>query len=99
MKFLMQRSVLVLLCVLVLVVVVSFTMVLLKTYRENRHFRSREYALQSQFVEHQAEVRQREKYLNLILHDPGFLEGVVREKLGYVRPDEFIFRFEERDTP
>ena len=26
----------------------------------------------------------------------GFLAGVIRKKLGYTRPEEFVFRFEDR---
>jgi cell division protein FtsB len=28
-----------------------------------------------------------------LLEDPEFLERVARERLGYARPDELIFRF------
>ena len=71
-----QRSVLVLLCGLVLLVIGSFTMVLSKTYREYKHFLSREYAYQHQLVELRAEVRQREKYLNGRSNSEGAGDGL-----------------------
>jgi cell division protein FtsB len=34
-------------------------------------------------------------YLARLLEDPEFLERVVRERLGYARPDELLFRFSD----
>jgi cell division protein FtsB len=28
-------------------------------------------------------------------NDPAFVETVIRRRLGYAKPDEFIFRFEQ----
>ena len=39
-----------------------------------------------------AEV-QKEAYMARLIDDPEFLERVVRERLGYARPDELLFRF------
>ena len=36
-----------------------------------------------------------EKYLDQLRHDPALVERLIRRKLGYARPEEFVFRFEE----
>jgi len=50
-----------------------------------------------------AEARQRlaeqEKYLEKLRRDPELVERVIRRKLGYVREQEFIFRFDEPTLP
>ena len=36
-----------------------------------------------------------EDFLNKLLSDQAFFERVVRERLGYSKPNEFVFRFPE----
>ena len=31
--------------------------------------------------------------------DPRFIEKIAREKLGYAKPGETVFRFEDEDEP
>jgi cell division protein DivIC len=46
-----------------------------------------------------AEVQERLKtqvrVLDRLRNDPAYVDGVIRKKLGYSKPDEFIFRFED----
>ena len=44
----------------------------------------------------QAEERLREQEIVLqrLRTDPAYVERVIRRRLGYAKPDEFIFRFE-----
>ncbi len=44
----------------------------------------------------EAEVRLKyqEKVLERLTSDPTYVDKIIRRKLGYARPDEFIFRFE-----
>lgn len=69
---------------------------LLQAWREYQHFRQREIAYQQQLQGRQDEMLLKKAYLNRILDskDPQFIERIARQKLGYVRPDEVIFRFE-----
>ncbi len=76
-------------------VVFSLVMVLLQTWREYDHFKEREYQYEQRLLKTQTEFQSKEEYFNRILNDPEFLERIVREKLGYTRPDEMIFRFED----
>lgn len=45
----------------------------------------------------QAETRLKyqEQVLERLRSDPAFVEKIIRRKLGYARPDEFIFRFND----
>ncbi len=40
-------------------------------------------------------LREQEKYLDELRHDPALVERIIRKKLGYARAGEFVFRFEE----
>ncbi len=42
----------------------------------------------------EAKLRDQEKILNQLRTDPIYLEKVIRQKLGYAKPGEMIFRFE-----
>lgn len=83
------------LAILLVAVVFSFMMVLLGTYREYEGFRERERRTAERLEALRRERDHKEEYLRLVLEDPDFLERVVRERLGYIKPDETIFLFEE----
>ena len=95
MRGLLAKGLLGLLIVLLIAVTVSFATVLLQTYREYRHLQSRETALRVDLEEVRREQERKEEYLRLMLEDPAFLERIVREKLGYVGPDETVFLFDD----
>lgn len=90
------KCILGLLGLILIAAVASFSTVLLQTYREYRHIATREQAILTEVRELQEQQAYRERYLRLMLEDPEFLERVVREKLGYVRPDETVYIFENR---
>jgi Septum formation initiator len=46
-------------------------------------------------AEVEARLREQEKILERLRSDPVYVEKVIRRRLGYARPDEFIFRFED----
>ncbi len=45
--------------------------------------------------EAEARLREQEKILERLRTDPVYVEKVIRRRLGYAKPDEFIFRFED----
>ena len=49
----------------------------------------------SRLAEVQDRLRSQEKVLDRLRNDPAFVDRVIRKKLGYAKPDEFIFRFED----
>ncbi len=43
----------------------------------------------------QARLAAQEKVLDRLRNDPAYVDKVIRRKLGFAKPDEFIFRFED----
>jgi cell division protein FtsB len=46
-------------------------------------------------AEAQAQLASQERELERLRTDPAYVEKVIRKKLGYAKPDEFIFHFAE----
>lgn len=46
-------------------------------------------------AEAEARLREQEKILERLRNDPVYVEKVIRRRLGYARPEEYIFRFED----
>lgn len=64
-------------------------------HRELKTLRAQEAANQRRLAEAEARLQQQEKYLDRLKHDPALVEMLIRQKLGYAKGDEFVFRFEE----
>ncbi len=77
------------------VLIVFFSSLMVQTYREYKHFKERQARIEAKFTQARKEFEQKETYLARLLDDPEFLERVVRERLGYARPDEVLFRFSD----
>lgn len=67
----------------------------LKTHREYQNFKARENRIEAKLIQARKEFAQKETYMARLIEDPEFLERVVRERLGYARPDELLFRFSD----
>jgi cell division protein FtsB len=63
--------------------------------RDLTTLRMQESTGQRRLAEAEARLQQQEKYLDRLRHDPALVERLIRQKLGYVRDQEFVFRFEE----
>jgi cell division protein DivIC len=46
-------------------------------------------------AEAQEQLRNQEKVLERLRNDPAYVDKVIRKRLGYAKPDEFIFHFAE----
>ncbi len=77
-----------------LLLVIFFSSLILQTYREYKNFKARELRIETKLIQARNELEYKEMYLSL-LEDPDFLERVARERLGYARPDELLFRFSD----
>jgi len=99
MRSLLAKGLIGLLVLVLAAVTISFGTVLLQTYREFRHLQGRETQLRAQLDELRQDQDRQEAYLRLLLEDPEFVERVVREKLGYIRPDETVFIFDQPRRP
>ncbi len=91
----LAQIVLSLLGTLLLLIILSFGTLILQSYREMEQFESREAELEERLNLLKEKISGKEKYLDLVLHEPDFLERVVRQKLGYANPEDIIYRFEE----
>lgn len=50
---------------------------------------------QRRLAELEARLREQEVVLDRLRNDPAYVEKVIRRRLGYAKPDEFVFRFPE----
>lgn len=64
-------------------------------YQEYDRLRDIEAAQQRRLAELEAKLAEQEKILERLRTDPVYVEKVIRRRLGYAKPDEFIFRFEQ----
>lgn len=90
-----ERVVLFVLLGILSVMVIYFGMALSKTHREFEHFKERQDRIEQRLLQARKEFTEKEAYLRRLMEDPEFLERVARERLGYSRPDELLFRFSE----
>lgn len=77
-----------------LILIIFFISLILQTSREYENFKARELRIEKKLIQARKELEYNEMYLEL-LDDPDFLERVARERLGYARPDELLFRFSD----
>ena len=74
-----------------------FFLILSQNHREMESLRAREAQLERLVEMREKELARKSEYARRLREDPDFLERVIREQLGYIRPGEFLFRFEEDD--
>ncbi len=53
-----------------------------------------EAASQQRLADAQARLAEQEKILQRLQTDPAYVEKIIRQRLLYAKPEEFIFRFE-----
>ena len=68
----------------------------METYREYQAFRAQQSENQENLVLARAELKKRERYMDLLESDPEILEHVARERLKYSKPNELIFHFKSK---
>ncbi|HVU17463.1 MAG TPA: septum formation initiator family protein [Candidatus Didemnitutus sp.] len=71
----------------------------LQMHRELATLRAQETLNQRHLAEAQEKLAAQQRYLERLQHDPALIESIIRQKLGYVRAEEFVFRFEDSRTP
>lgn len=80
---------------LVVFVGIGFSFMLIKTHRESKIFEQNEKNLEEALKRAKKEVSIEEDYLKRFNEDVAFREWVARQRVGYVRSDEIVFRFGE----
>lgn len=66
-----------------------------QTRKEYNQLRQVELATQRRLAEAEQRLREQEHVLQRLRADPAYVEMKIRQRLGYARPEEFIFRFDE----
>jgi len=64
-------------------------------HRDITALRAQEAGNQRRLAEAETKLAAQEKYLEQLRHDPALVERLIRQKLGYAKEAEFVFRFEE----
>ncbi|HVU24834.1 MAG TPA: septum formation initiator family protein [Opitutus sp.] len=64
-------------------------------YQEYDRLRDIEARQRRQLAELEAKLEEQQKILERLRHDPVYVEKMIRQRLHYAKPDEFIFRFEQ----
>ncbi|MCW5550494.1 MAG: septum formation initiator family protein [Opitutaceae bacterium] len=75
--------------------VVTSGVFLWQAYQEFTRLKQLEEASRRRLVEAQQRLKEHETILERLRTDPAFVETVIRRRLGYVKPDEVVFRFED----
>ena len=88
-----ERALVLMLMGMLCVLIIFFGGLVLKTNREYQNFKVRENRIETKLTQVRKEFAQKEAYMARLIDDPEFLERVARERLGYARPDELLFRF------
>jgi cell division protein FtsB len=91
-----SRILLLLLLVIISVVSTGLFIVWTQTRREYAQFEQTRLEAEARLLSLRKEREAKEAYLRSFLGDPEFVERVIRERMGYVGPDETLFRFENR---
>ena len=90
-------------CLLVMcsLVLIIMAIELYKTRNQLNYLKTRDQEYANRIKEIEQDLAAKDEYLDMLLTDPIFLERVVRERLGYTLPDEYIYRFpkESQETP
>jgi len=63
-------------------------------HRDITALQAQEATNQRRLAEAQAKLAEQEKYLDQLRHDPALVERLIRQKLGYAKETEYVFRFE-----
>jgi len=67
----------------------------LQSYQELTNLRAQEAESRRRLADAEERLKEQERYLAQLSNDPIFVENVIRKKLGYARPSEVIFRFQD----
>jgi len=66
-----------------------------QTRQEYHALRAQELGVQARLEEAERALREQERTLERLRSDPAYVERVIRQRLGYARPDEYIVRIRE----
>lgn len=91
----LRRLVIALYLVVFLAIGAASGVYFLQAREEYNRLRGIEAENRRRLAEAEARLHEQEKILERLRTDPVYVEKVIRRRLGYAKPDEFIFRFED----
>ncbi|MEZ5278188.1 MAG: septum formation initiator family protein [Opitutaceae bacterium] len=65
-----------------------------RTYGEFLNLKEQEATNRRHLAETELRLLEQRDILERLKQDPAFVERMIRDRLGYARPDEVVFRFE-----
>lgn len=90
----LQRLIVLFYLILFLGVSVFSGVFFVQTREEYQQLKEQEAVSQRRLAAAQAKLREQQVILERLRTDPAYVEMIIRQKLGYAKPDEFVFRFE-----
>lgn len=91
----LRRFIVSLYLLLFLVIGVGSGMYFLDAREEYQRLKRLEAVSRQRLAEAQAKLDEQEKILERLRSDPVYVEKVIRRRLGYAKPEEYIFRFKD----
>lgn len=89
-----RRAIVLLYAVLLIVCGVGSGLLFLEARAEYNALQERQAVLQRELAAAKARLAEQERFLLRLQADPAFAEKVIRQRLGYGRPGEVVFRFD-----
>jgi len=65
-----------------------------RTYGEFLNLKAQEVENRHRLAETEQRLAEQNDIMERLQQDPAFVERMIRDRLGYARPDEVVFRFE-----
>lgn len=90
----LRRSVIAFYALLFVALTLFAGLFFLRTYAEVTALESQEREGRLRLAELRSHLTHQEEKLERLRSDPAFVERAIREKLGYARPEETVYRFE-----
>jgi cell division protein FtsB len=85
-----------LLCAIISVgVIAGLALVLMRTQAEFGRIQQIEAQTRLRLAEVELRLAEQETVLERLRTDPAYVETVIRRRLGYAKPEEYVFRFED----
>lgn|SRR5690606_5998899 len=90
----LRRFIIVIYALLFISVAVASTTFFIQTRAEYLRLKEVERVTAERLAMAKTKLHEQEEVLRRLRDDPAYVEMVIRRRLGYAKPDEFIFRFE-----
>lgn len=90
-----RRLVIVVYLALFLGVAVTSGVFFWRAHQEYENLRAQERQVRQRLAEAEQRLKEQERILERLRTDPIYVERVIRQRLGYAKPDEYIFRIRE----